>query len=114
MVLTKLVSVHSEMFDSATTRSVGRGLCLNVWPLAERAPPMHWIDDRKRATDNQLLGRIAGLNHMTQTIERLYKANRATLHYVLASFFSPSHYVKPLKSLFYYKAELAMSRLVSK
>ena len=34
-------SVHSEMFDSATTRSVGRGLCLNAWPLAERAPRIH-------------------------------------------------------------------------
>ena len=34
-------SVHSEMFDSATTRSVGRGLRLNAWPLAQRAPRMH-------------------------------------------------------------------------
>jgi len=33
-------SVHSEIFDSATTRSVGRGLCLNAWPLVERAPHM--------------------------------------------------------------------------
>ena len=30
-----------EMFDSATTKLVGRGLCLNAWPLAERAPHMH-------------------------------------------------------------------------
>jgi len=41
-------SVHSEIFDSATTRSVGRGLCLNAWPLVERAPHMHWIVNKDK------------------------------------------------------------------
>jgi len=41
---------------------------------------------------------IAGLKHMKQTMELLYKANGATLHHVLASFVL-FHSVRPLKKL---------------
>ena len=39
-----------KKLDSEDTRSVG-GICLKAWPPAERAPLMHWIDERSRVKD---------------------------------------------------------------
>ena len=54
---------HTGSFASVVTKSTGGSCSLSVWPIDDRAPLMHWIEDLSSAKLRL---------HLTHAMVRLY------------------------------------------